>query len=108
MESRSSRRRASSERWRTKTGRSPASAISDIDGGGRSDIVWRNSTTGLNYLYPMNGALILAGESYLRTVSDLNWKIVGLGDLDGDGKADILWRNSATGENYLYPMVGAA
>jgi len=24
-------------------------------------------------------------------------------DHDGDGKADILWRNTSTGQNYLYP-----
>ena len=30
----------------------------------------------------------------------------GVGNINGDGKSDILWRNSTTGENYLYPMNG--
>ena len=42
----------------------------------------------------------------MRTVADPAWQIKGVGDFDGDGKTDILWRNSASGENYLYLMNG--
>src|SRR5439155_16618026 len=78
----------------------------DFTGVGRSDVLWRNASTGENYLYPMNGTQILASEGYLRTVADPNWTIAGIGDFDGDGKADILWRNTTTGQNYLYFMDG--
>jgi hypothetical protein len=79
----------------------------DLNGDGQSDIVWRNASTGENYLYPMNGITILGSEGYLRTVADQNWQIAGIGDLNGDGQSDIVWRNASTGENYLYPMNGA-
>jgi hypothetical protein len=82
--------------------------VGDFDGDGKADILWRNSSTGENYLYPMNGTAIKPMEGYLRTVADLNWQVAGVGDFDGDGKGDILWRNSSTGENYLYPMTGNA
>src|SRR5207245_830797 len=72
----------------------------------RSDILWRNAATGENYMYPMNGKTIFGTEGYLRTVADLSWRVVGVADFDGDGKSDILWRNSSTGQNYLYPMNG--
>jgi sugar lactone lactonase YvrE len=82
--------------------------IGDFDGDGNADILWRNSVSGRNYIYFMNGTTIKPGEGYIRTVADQNWQVAGVGDFDGDGKSDILWRNSATGQNYLYPMDGLA
>ena len=64
--------------------------FSDFNKDGRSDIFWRNSATGENHLYPMNGTAIGAGEGYLRIVADQNWKVAGIGDPDGDGRADVL------------------
>ena len=83
-------------------------AVADFDGDGQADILWRNSSTGANYLYFMHGTAIKPGEGYLRTVADPAWRIVATGDYDGDGRADILWRNSTSGENYVYFMDGLA
>jgi hypothetical protein len=47
----------------------------------------------------MAGTAIKSSEGFVRTVADLNWEVVGAGDFDGDGRADLLWRNGATGEN---------
>src|SRR5882762_2895578 len=94
----------------TVLGSAPARAAAafDFNNDGRSDILWRNATTGDNYFYPMNGTSVGAGEGYVRTVADQNWEIVGVGNFDGTGGADLLWRNSATGENYIYLMSGTA
>ena len=34
------------------------------------------------------------------------WVVAGTGDFNGDGKSDILWRNTVTGETYIYLMDG--
>jgi len=88
----------------------PLAAVrADFTGDRKSDILWRHQGlggSGENYLYPMDGTTILGAEGYLRTVADLNWKVAGIGDFDGDGKADVLWRNASSGENYVYLMSG--
>src|SRR5438552_12595324 len=87
----------SDQAWQVK-------GIGDFDGDGRADILWRNSSTGENYIWLMNG-LSTASQGSVNFV-DPAWQVKGIGDFDGDGKADILWRNSSTGENYLYLMNG--
>src|SRR2546428_13440785 len=81
--------------------------VGDFDGDGKADILWRNISTGENYIWLMNG-LSTASQGSVNFVDPASgWQVQGIGDFDGDGKADILWRSSATGENYMYLMNGA-
>src|SRR5438046_2212226 len=80
--------------------------IGDFDGDGRADILWRNSSTGENYIWLMNG-LSTASQGSVNFVDPASgWQVQGVGDFDGDGKDDLLWRNTSTGENYIYLMNG--
>ena len=81
--------------------------VGDFNGDGKSDILWRNSATGENAIWLMNGAT-LSGSAIFATITDFNWSVAGVGDVNGDGKADILWRNNTTGEDAIYLMNGAA
>ena len=77
----------------------------DVDGDGKADILWRNSDTGQNWLWTMNG-LSLIKSAGINISADLTWQMVGRGDFDGDGKSDIVWRNRSSGRNYVYLMDG--
>ena len=80
---------------------------SDFTGDGKTDIVWRHYATGQSVIWEMDGATLRSGLSLLPTVADLNWQIQGTADFTGDGKADLLWRNYATGENVVWALDGA-
>src|SRR5437762_8797070 len=50
----------------------------------------------------MNG-WTAAAQGLVNAVGDQAWQVKGIGDFDGDGRADILWR-SATGDDYFLWM----
>jgi hypothetical protein len=66
----------------------------DFNGDGRSDILWRNTDGQLsNWLGTANGGFTDNGAVSHTTVSTA-WQIAGTGDFNGDGRSDILWRNT--------------
>ena len=81
--------------------------VGDLNGDARSDIVWRNLITGDVYVWMMNGLTIDPEGSGPIGSAPLAWTIAGIGDFDGDGCSDLLWRNGDTGENAVWFMKGA-
>jgi M6 family metalloprotease-like protein len=79
----------------------------DFDNNTHVDILWRNSSTGANVVWLMNGAE-WSGSAELLPVGDLSWQIVGTGDFNKDTHVDILWRNSASGDNVIWYMNGTS
>jgi hypothetical protein len=82
-------------------------AAQDFDGDLKTDVLWRNKSTGDVDMWFMNGATIV-GAQFVLDVSDPNWQIIGTGDFNGDGKADVLWRNQANGAIVIWLMNGAS
>jgi hypothetical protein len=78
-------------------------AFGDLNGDGRSDIFWRNSS-GANVVWLMNGAspTELAAPSAAAGLS-----LISSGDYNGDGRLDLFWRNTSTGANQIWYMNGA-
>ncbi len=80
----------------------------DLDGDGRSDILWRHPQTGALDAWLMNGVAQSGATQPLSPASepDTSWSVVGTGDFDGDLRADLFWRNSASGALRLWLMNG--
>jgi hypothetical protein len=65
-------------------------APSDLSGDGKSDLIFRNNSTGEINAWLMNGGTVTAN---LGLVGAGNWSVSHTADFNGDGKADILFRN---------------
>jgi hypothetical protein len=81
----------------------------DVDGDGDADLLWRrNSDRKLRLWLMDNGTVdeITAIEGLPNGVN-LNWQVRALADLNDDGNADIVWRNSSTGQLAYYFLDGA-
>jgi FG-GAP-like repeat/FG-GAP repeat len=79
----------------------------DFNGDGKGDILWHDSS-GNVAIWEMNGTTILnQATSFVANVPGGNWSIVGTGDFNGDGKSDILWRDTS-GNVAIWEMNGTA
>jgi hypothetical protein len=78
-------------------------AVGDLDVDHRADVVAVQSSTGDLYLYPGRGS----GFAPRRLIGHGGWnamdELTGVGDLDGDGRNDLVARRPSTGELWLYP-----
>jgi hypothetical protein len=69
----------------------------DFNADSRTDILWRNTSNGQTLVWFMNGVDYTSYQAVSPTIADTNWNIAGVGDFNGDGKPDLLWRNNAAG-----------
>jgi FG-GAP-like repeat len=86
-------------------------AVGDFSGDNSSDIVWRQSTTGLLNEWQMNGTQIVSSQivkfGSSPVTPDASWSLVEIGDFNGDSKSDALWRQTSTGALSEWQMDGA-
>jgi autotransporter-associated beta strand protein len=64
----------------------------DFDGDGRDDILWRNNDGQLVTWFMQNASSFSAASGTLTVGAGNEWMVQDIGDYNGDGKDDILWR----------------
>ena len=78
----------------------------DFNGDGKADLVWQHKDGGLALWYLSGPNLVGSALLNPAQVADPNWKIVGTGDFNGDGKADLVWQHK-DGRLAVWYMSGA-
>lgn len=81
----------------------------DFNGDRKADILWRNTTNGEVVIWLLDGASskLITSET-TGTVSNFNWVIQGIGDFNKDGKSDILWYDTTTGDRNIWHINGTS
>lgn len=87
--------------WRVK-------AVADFTGDHKADIFWHNQNSNELALWELDGVIVKRDKNSQTRVFDAkfnrsgDFQVVGIGDLDGSGPHDMVWRNQTTGETEFW------
>lgn len=84
-------------------------AAADFNGDSKTDLVWRNSTSGRVIVWYMDGVARTGTAAIWPATNpgESAWVPMAAADFNFDGKPDLIWRNSASGRVIVWFMDGA-
>ena len=80
--------------------------LAAVSSNAKADVLWHNPTTDQVAVWLMNGTSVSVAGPGITGVTDAGWKVIGAGDFNGDGKADVLWHNPTTDQVAVWLMNG--
>ncbi|WP_460711918.1 FG-GAP-like repeat-containing protein [Lysobacter terrae] len=86
-----------------RTQASPLQASVDLNGDGKSDLIWENYAQSWMAYWWMSGAAPIGSGVYSIGTP---YRISATGDFDGDGRGDILWANTLNHTLFLWRSRG--
>lgn len=104
------------------TGHGTMAYTGDINGDGRTDILWRDYATGQVTIWlmgedgkpqlngpptPANPSIVSYGRPGVSGTTALDWQVGGLADANANGKTDLFWRNAKDNRIITWFMDGS-
>jgi hypothetical protein len=81
----------------------------DVNADGQVDLLWQHQGNGLISAWFMNGTMLVSGVLLSPgQITDTNWKIRAVTDMNNDGSPDLVWHNQATGFLSIWLMNGTS
>jgi hypothetical protein len=80
----------------------------DFNADGRVDVLWRDTQSGAVGIWLMDVTGTSIASMAVPASPPLEWVVQGVGDFNGDGKADILWRETSSGAVGIWIMNGTS
>jgi hypothetical protein len=82
-------------------------AAGDTNADGMADLIWQNDDGHLGVWFMNGDRVTRTAMLSVAQVTPTTWQIQAAGDTNGDGRADLLWRNSATGDLGVWFLDGS-
>jgi hypothetical protein len=74
----------------------------DFDRDGYTDLLFQNSVSGDLFIWYMRAATQIGGGYVTPRNPGAGWRVAAVGDLNGDGQADIVFQNRNSGDVYVW------
>ena len=84
----------------------PVNRFISFDDDGKDDVLLRNSETGRWLINFMNWRNVRPNSGITPLFANPDWEMMGTGDFNGDGRGDVVLRNSIGGGWWIYLMNG--